>query len=206
MTSTWLLEPSLKGFLTTMSLIVAIGAQNTFVLTQSIRRQYHLTIGVLCIVMDLILISAGVVFATYLASLGDGQWQVWMKWIGAAFLITYGTFSFRSAFKTRVLEDSDTGFSSRKVAILATLGVTLLNPHAYLDTMVLIGSVGAQYADEGTALFIGGACLASLIWFTGLCLGGSLLQPYFKNPSTWRKLDIFIGCTMYFIAYWLVFN
>lgn len=204
MTSAWLLEPSLKGFLTTMSLIVAIGAQNTFVLTQSIRRQYHMTISALCIVMDLILISAGVIFATYLASLENGNWQEWMKWLGAAFLIGYGTLSFRSALTSRALEDSDEIISSRKMAILTTLAVTLLNPHAYLDTMVLIGSVGAQYADGGTALFIAGACLASLIWFVGLCVGGSLLQPYFRSPATWRMLDIFIGCTMYIIAFWLI--
>ncbi len=195
--------PFSKGFITTASLIVAIGAQNAFVLTQSIRRQYHYTIAALCIALDIVLISLGVFAVSSLAQ-ADPKYMQWMTWIGATFLFAYGAMSFRSAFKRQALTESKDMITSRRRAIIMTLAMTLLNPHAYLDTVVLIGSVGAQYADGGSTYFVIGACIASFLWFAGLSIGGSYMRPWFENPKTWQVLDVFIGIMMWGIGLGLV--
>ncbi|MFA0813644.1 LysE/ArgO family amino acid transporter [Microbulbifer epialgicus] len=194
-----LLAPLAKGFLTTISLIMAIGAQNAFVLTQSIRRQYHYSIAALCILMDIVLISCGVYLVANLAQ-AEGDWMLWLTWLGAAFLFSYGAMAFRSAFTNKGLENKKEWIKSRRSALITAVALTLLNPHAYVDTVVLIGSVGAQYAGQGTLYFVIGACSASMLWFGLLSVGGSMMQPLFKNPRTWRVLDVLVGIMMWFIA------
>ena len=198
-----LLAPLAKGFFTTISLIMAIGAQNAFLLTQSIRRQYHFSIAALCIVMDIVLITSGVYFVAYLAGQGDG-WMKWLTWLGAAFVFGYGAMAFKNALTNQGLETKDGWFKSRRTALATTLAISLLNPHVYIDTIVLIGSVGAQYAGDGTIYFVIGACLASMIWFTTLSVGGSLMQPLFKSRRTWQILDVLVGIMMWAIGFSLL--
>lgn len=199
MVSGLLLAPLAKGFLTTISLIMAIGAQNAFVLTQSIRRQYHYSIAALCVLMDIVLISCGVYLVANLAQ-AEGNWMLWLTWLGAAFLFSYGAMAFRSAFTNKGLENKKEWVKSRRSALITAVALTLLNPHAYVDTVVLIGSVGAQYAGKSTLFFVIGACSASILWFGLLSVGGSMMQPLFKNPRTWRVLDILVGIMMWSIA------
>ncbi|WNZ57397.1 LysE/ArgO family amino acid transporter [Microbulbifer sp. MKSA007] len=194
-----LLAPLAKGFLTTISLIMAIGAQNAFLLTQSIRRQYHFSIAALCVLMDIALITGGVFLVANLAQAG-GDWMIWLTWLGAAFLFSYGAIAFRSAFTNKGLGEQKEWMKSRRSALITAVALTLLNPHAYVDTVVLIGSVGAQYAGNGTWFFVLGACSASLLWFTLLSVGGSMMQPLFKNPRTWQVLDVLVGIMMWTIA------
>ncbi|USD22542.1 LysE/ArgO family amino acid transporter [Microbulbifer variabilis] len=194
-----LLAPLTKGFITTISLIMAIGAQNAYLLTQSIRRQYHYSIAALCVLMDIVLITSGVYLVSHLAQ-AEGNWMVWLTWLGVAFLIGYGAMAFRSAFTNKGLEDKKEWVKSRRSALITAVALTLLNPHAYVDTVVLIGSVGAQYAGEGTLFFVIGACSASVLWFALLSVGGSMMQPLFKNPKTWRVLDVLVGIMMWSIA------
>ncbi|AWF80256.1 amino acid transporter [Microbulbifer sp. A4B17] len=194
-----LLAPLAKGFLTTISLIMAIGAQNAFLLTQSIRRQYHFSIAALCVLMDIALITGGVFLVANLAQAG-GDWMIWLTWLGAAFLFSYGAMAFRSALTNKGLGDQKERMKSRRSALITAVALTLLNPHAYVDTVVLIGSVGAQYAGNGSWFFVLGACSASLLWFTLLSVGGSMMQPLFKNPRTWQVLDVLVGIMMWTIA------
>lgn len=194
-----LLAPLAKGFVTTISLIMAIGVQNAFLLTQSIRRQYQFSIAALCIVLDIVLITAGVYFVAYLAGQGD-NWMRWLTWLGAAFVFGYGALAFKNAFGPYEVESKEGWIKSRRMALITTLTLSLLNPHVYVDTIVLIGSVGAEYAGIGSLYFVIGACLASVVWFTTLSIGGTLMQPLFKNPRTWQVLDLLVGIMMWAIG------
>lgn len=192
-----------QGFATGMGLIVAIGAQNSFVLSQGIRRNHHLLIGLICITCDALLIAAGIggmgQMVTALPHLGQ-----WLRWIGALFLVVYGGSALRSVFRSGQLPIQDQPLLSRRTAVATTLTLTLLNPHVYLDTVVLMGMLSSGHAGLGRWCFGLGAILASTLWFTSLSLGGSLLAPFFARPLAWRMLDILVCLTMWGIAWSLV--
>lgn len=191
------------GFALGFSLILAIGAQNAFVLRQGLRRAHVFAVCLTCAVSDAILIAAGVAGFGWIVSTAPWIEPV-MTWGGAAFLAVYGGMSFwRAATQTEVLAAADTGTGSLQAALLTCLGLTWLNPHVYLDTVVLLGSVSTQY--EGARLAFGtGAATASFVFFFALGYGARLLAPLFARPVAWRVLDVIVGIVMWTIALKLV--
>jgi L-lysine exporter family protein LysE/ArgO len=195
-----------SGFVLGAGLIVAIGAQNAFVLRQGIRREQVMAVVATCVACDWVLIVAGALgFGSVIA-----RFPVVTSiaaWGGAAFLGVHGALAFRSALRPGTLEADDAPQRpalTTASAVAATLGVSLLNPHVYLDTVVLIGSIAAQYELALRGYFALGACLASLVWFSALGFGARLLAPLFHKPSAWRVLDLLIAGVMWWIAATLV--
>lgn len=182
------------GFLTTMALIAAIGAQNAFVLRQGIRGEHVGAVVVLCTVSDVALIFAGIAgFGIVVAAHPSVVTVATLG--GAAFLIGYGLLAARRAMKPSVLTPADST-PARLTGVLATcLALTFLNPHVYLDTVVLIGALANDHADNRW-LFGVGAVTASAVWFTTLGFGARRLSGFFATPMTWRILDGFIAATM----------
>ncbi len=189
----------LKGFGTGSGLIIAIGAQNAFVLSQGVRKNHYIIIPLICAVCDALLIILGVTgMGTLIAS---SQTLSLIAGIGGAgFLFIYGIGSFRSAVKGGSLSANQKAESSLKIVILTTLGVTLLNPHVYLDTIILLGSISSQFKQPGHLIFGAGAALASFVWFFSLSLGGRMIAPLFARKLSWRILDTLVGMVMWAIA------
>lgn len=197
--------PFIQGFGTGGGLIVAIGAQNAFVLSQGVRQNHHLIIALICIVCDAIFIAAGVAGFGGAVSRNPALSQG-VTWGGAGFLIFYGLRSFRSAVGGGHLDAQDQMVKSLRSAIITTLAVTLLNPHFYLDTVILMGSVSSQFQGQSRLYFWIGAVCASTLWFTGLSLGGRILAPLFTKQISWRILDSVVCVTMWAIAASLLMN
>ena len=194
------------GFALGATLIIAIGAQNAFVLRQGIRREHVAPTVVFCVLADLVLIGAGVAGLAKL--LGEAPVLTASLTIaGAVFLLWYGLHALRRAVKPQSLQASvgNERLSLRKVLAQAA-GFTFLNPHVYLDTVLLMGAVGARQAVDGRVAFVGGAACASVVWFTGLGFGARLLAPVFARPTAWRKLDTLVGLTMITLAATLVWQ
>ncbi|PZR52237.1 amino acid transporter [Xylanimonas oleitrophica] len=188
-----------------LSLIVAIGAQNTFVLRQGLRREHVGAVVAVCMLSDVVLISAGVAGAG--ALLGAVPWLATvMRWGGAAFLLVYAALAARRALRpTGAALDADTGRVPAGLgsAVGTAMALTWLNPHVYLDTLVLLGSVAGGHGD-GRWWFGAGAILGSVVWFTALGYGARLLRPLFARPRAWRVLDGAIAVVMTAIAVGLV--
>ncbi|HLA45555.1 MAG TPA: LysE/ArgO family amino acid transporter [Aggregatilineales bacterium] len=196
--------PLLRGFGLGAGLIIAIGAQNAFVLRQGLKRNYPFATAAICAINDAILILLGVAGLGTIISQSSLLTTV-AAWGGAAFLLLYGLRSFRAAlYPGHLKSESDAPPPNLRGTIFAAIGFSLLNPHVYIDTVVILGSVGAAYAPDERGLFAIGAILASVTWFFGLVYGASLLAPLFSKPGTWRILDIIIGCIMLFIAVSLI--
>jgi L-lysine exporter family protein LysE/ArgO len=200
-----MLGPFIQGAGTGAGLIIAIGAQNAFVLSQGVRGRYPVLIPLICWMCDVVLILAG---AAGLGGLlvANPRWMRLAAWGGALFLTGYGFRSLRSACSGGRLEDNAAAVSSLRMAILTTLAVTLFNPHVYIDTVVLLGSLSAQYAADGRYYFASGAISASFAWFFSLSLGARLLAPLFRRPLAWRVLDSAVCLTMWSIAVSLVYR
>jgi L-lysine exporter family protein LysE/ArgO len=181
-----------EGFLLGASLIIAIGAQNAFVLRQGLQRQHVLAVATVCARSDAVLIAAGVAGLGTLVGRNPGLLMA-IAIVGAAFLVVYGALAGRRVLHPAALRPA--GQSGRTLAAtLATcLGLTFLNPHVYLDTVVLIGGLSARHAPPGAVAFAIGAALASAIWFYGLAYGARLLAPPFAQPVAWRLLDATIA-------------
>jgi L-lysine exporter family protein LysE/ArgO len=194
-----MIAPFLQGFGAGGGLIVAIGAQNAFVLSQGVRGNHHVTIGLICILCDAIFITAGVAGVGGTVSANPALAQ-WVAWGGAGFLFVYGCGSLRSAVRGGSLETSDRTALSLGAAILTTLAVTLLNPHFYLDTVILLGGISSRFHGEHRLLFWAGAVSASTLWFICLSLGGQMLAPIFRKQLSWRILDTLVWATMWTIA------
>lgn len=184
----------LTGFATTMALIAAIGAQNAFVLRQGIRGEHVMPVVALCAVSDLVLIFAGIAgFGALIAAHPDVV--VVAKYGGALFLIGYGVLAARRAMKPGTLTPSDAA-PARLAGVLATcLALTFLNPHVYLDTVILLGALANEHQDSRW-LFGVGAVTASVVWFTGLGFGAKRLGRFFATARTWRILDGLIAAMM----------
>lgn len=193
---------ALAGFALGFSLILAIGAQNAFVLRQGLRRSHIFAICLTCAVSDALLIAAGVAGFGALA-LAFPWFETAMRFGGAAFLLWYGFRAFRAALTaTESLEAAGNGPGSLRAALLAVLALTWLNPHVYLDTVVLLGAVSAQYPDR--LAFAIGAMTASFVFFFSLGYGARALAPLFANPRAWQALDAIVGLTMWAIAVKLI--
>jgi L-lysine exporter family protein LysE/ArgO len=192
------------GFALSATLIIAIGAQNAFVLRQGLRREHVLVIVAFCALADLMLISAGV--AGLARVLGDAPRLTLALTIGgAAFLLWYGAKALGRAFKSETLRAaSGAQRVSLRAAVVQAAGFTFLNPHVYLDTVLLMGSIGARQPSDARLWFVGGAAVASGAWFTSLGFGARLLVPVFSRPRAWQVLDIFVGLTMLALAAGLV--
>lgn len=193
----------LQGFGVSSGLIVAIGAQNAHVLAQGVRRNYPLLIALLCALSDAVLIVLGI--GGVGALVAKQPLLNWVAtWGGAAFLAFYGLLAFRSAVRGGVLEADGPELSSLKRVVLSTLAVTYLNPHCYLDTLVLIGGLSGQFQGVERVLFGAGAVSASFVWFFSLSLGAGMLAPIFRKPVAWRVLDTLVGGVMWTIAVLLI--
>lgn len=188
------MTPVLFGFVAGLSLIVAIGAQNAFVLRQGIRNEHVLPVVILCAVSDLVLIVAGVAGVGALVT-AHPQLMTIARYGGAAFLLGYGLLAARRALQPAVMTPGDAGPARLPAVLLTCLTLTFLNPHVYLDTVVLLGTLASQQG-EGRWRFGAGAALASLVWFFGLGFGARQLAGLFAKPVTWRILDGVIALTM----------
>jgi L-lysine exporter family protein LysE/ArgO len=198
-------EAALAGFLTGLSLIAAIGAQNAFVLRQGLRREHVAAVVLVCALSDAVLITLGVAGFARLAKLAPWITSA-MLYGGAAFLFAYGALRFRAAWQGGAALMPAAGQGAGIARTLATcLVLTWANPHVYLDTVVLIGSISAQYAPHGMAFGIAAAC-ASLSFFAALGYGARLLAPVFARPRAWVWLEIGVGVVMWAIAAGLAFS
>ncbi|WP_096504531.1 LysE/ArgO family amino acid transporter [Mycobacteroides stephanolepidis] len=182
------------GFLTGMSLIAAIGAQNAFVLRQGIRSEYVLPVVAVCITGDFLLITAGIGGLGGLIAATPSLLTV-AKVGGAAFLICYGLLAAHRALRPGTLVPAESNPARLGAVLMTALAITFLNPHVYLDTVVLLGSLANAHQDARW-LFGAGALTASVVWFVGLGFGARHLAGLFQRPGTWRALDAFIAVAM----------
>lgn len=195
----------LKGFGVSGGLIVAIGAQNAFVIRQGLRRQHLLLTALLCALIDSILILLGVTgFGHFLSSFP--LFFKWASWLSIIFLGVYGALSFKSALIEKKLNLSEQGDLSLKKTFFLLLALGLLNPHVYLDTVILLGSIASQQPTHEQLTFALGAMSASFAWFFSIVYGAKFLAPFFQKKNSWRILDCLIGCTMWGIALTLFKN
>ena len=191
----------LAGLGTGASLIIAIGAQNAFVLRQGLQRRHVSLVVAICTLSDVLLILLGVAGMGMVVRRHAGLLQ-WLRYVGAIFLFGYGLFAGWRAYRGTsglqpVGDDID---GDRWRVALACFGFTLLNPHVYLDTVVLLGSVSTRYAGTMRWWFAGGAATASVVWFTALGFGARLLLPWFRSALAWRLLDAFVAVLMLMLA------
>lgn len=187
------------GLLTGLSLIVAIGAQNAFVLRQGLRRSHVGLVVAVCALSDVVLIVAGVAGIGVL--LDRAAWAVEVvRWLGVAFLTAYGVLSLLRARRPEALAVGDGVVESRRGVLARAVALTWLNPHVYLDTVLLLGSVAGTHGDPGRWWFALGACVASLLWFAGLAYGARLAAPRLARPRAWQVLDVLVGLVMLAIA------
>lgn len=193
-----MIHASFAGLLTGLTLIIAIGSQNAYVLRQGILRSHVLVVVSVCAVSDLILITAGVGGMGAIVARADWALEV-LRWFGVVFLGWYGIGSFRRALRPEGMTAADTAPEPVIRVIAKAAAFTWLNPHVYIDTLLLHGSIAATYGSARWGFAIGG-CLASIIWFAGLGYGARLLGPLLAGRRAWQVLDIVIGCTMIAIA------
>lgn len=200
-----MLEAGLNGYLVALSLILAIGAQNAFVLRQGLRREHVLAVVLVCALSDAVLIAAGV--AGFGAISAAAPWfGAAMRWLGVVFLLVYGGMRFRAAARGgEALRPSDSGAASLQSVLATCLVLTWANPHVYLDTVVLIGSISAQHAPHQLAFGVAAVC-ASLSFFAALGFGARLLAPVFDRPAAWVWLELGVGIVMWVLTAGLAFG
>ena len=186
------------GLLTGLSLIIAIGAQNAFVIRQGLTKQHVLLVVAICAAADAVLIFLGV---GGLGAIIQGlPWLLEViRWFGVVYLTWFGIKSVRSVFKEQALDASGVQSGSAGKAVAAVLGFTFLNPHVYLDTVILLGSIGNQFG-EGKWLFAVGASLDSVLWFSAIGFGAKAASGVMKKPAFWKVLDSIIAAVMISIA------
>jgi L-lysine exporter family protein LysE/ArgO len=194
------ISASVAGLLTGLSLIVAIGAQNAFVLRQGLRRDHVRPVVLICALSDFALIIAGV------SGIGTVvRYAPWlllaMRWLGVAFLTWYGLSSAWRARRPAALHAATPKAAGGTGPVVRrTLALTWLNPHVYLDTVLLLGAIANAHGPTGRWWFAAGTCLASALWFTGLGFGARLFAPLLGRPRAWQVLDLLIAATMLLIA------
>lgn len=187
------------------SLIMAVGAQNAFVLKQGLKQSHSLPIAALCSLIDAIMITAGVAGLGHLI-LAFPLIKDIASFGGAIFLFIYGYGALKSSFTEQKMQDEqELAADSLKKAVITTLAISFLNPHLYLDTVVLLGSISVQFEGTAKQWFGAGAVLASFVWFFSLSIGARYLSPIFQKPKAWCYLDRFICLTMWSIALALLY-
>ncbi|UYM06463.1 LysE/ArgO family amino acid transporter [Solicola gregarius] len=193
----------LIGFATSAGLIIAIGAQNAYVLRQGLRREYVAAVVVVCAGADMLLISVGIVGLGEPLRAYPTAFEA-VRYAGAAFLLCYGVLAARRAMRPAELVASGGQRASLRVVVLTCLGLTFLNPHVYLDTVLTLGSIANQYRSGEQWWFGAGAVAASLTWFVSLGWGARLLGPLFSRPRAWRILDAMIAAMMLGLGGWML--
>ena len=193
------------GFLASAGLIIAIGSQNAFVLRQGLMQRHVPHVIAACALGDIVLILFGVAGIGALVAQWPGLMEV-MRYGGAAFLTVYGVMAAKRAWqgKGNAMDAENADKQTVQRVLLTCLPLTFLNPHAYLDTLVLLGSLSTQYPDAGRWVFAAGACLASITWFMALGFGSRFLQPLFRSAKAWRVLDAFVAVFMLTLAFLLM--
>jgi L-lysine exporter family protein LysE/ArgO len=195
--------PLLAGFATTLSLIVAIGAQNAFVLRQGLRREHVLPVVLICSLSDALLISSGI--AGLGALLTSSQLALHLaRYGGALFLLTYAAIAARRALNPSALSPADHAPTALRSVVLTCLGFTYLNPHVYLDTVVLLGSLANQRGTDGRWIYGLGSVSASFAWFFTLGFFARKLGPIFARPRSWQYLDGTIALLMATLSVWML--
>lgn len=190
----------LQGWLMTAGLIVAIGAQNALVLRQGLRRAHVGPVVVVCTLSDWLLIALGVFGLGAVIQSSPLLLQLF-RYGGAAFLLAYGARSALRAWRgDATLTQNGTKGTSLAATLTTTLALTYLNPHVYLDTVVLLGSVGAQHGPDGRIAFAAGAGLASLMWFATLGFGAAAASRWLARPAAWRAIDAGVAVVMFSVA------
>jgi len=193
-----------KGFSLGLSMIVPIGSQNSMLLTQGINRNYHLATAGLFILYDILLIALGILGGNLIIATSPLLFTL-LTFGGALFLFSYGTISFKHAlFFTHEKNIVMVQHKSLKIIIITSFIVTFLNPHAYIDTVMVIGSVGGQYQGATKMYFMIGTMLASVVWFTSIAIAAATLSPQLSKPTVKRSIDVIIGIVMWFIAWSLI--
>lgn len=192
-----MINPALTGLFTGLSLIIAIGAQNAFVLRQGLTLQHVGSVVLVCIAGDVLLINAGVAGVGAIISSHPTVLDI-LRWAGAAYLIWFGVRSLAAARTSHALTSGKV--ATRGSVIGAALAITFLNPHVYLDTVLMLGNVANQQGIVGRWWFAAGACLGSIAWFLTIGYGARLAAPVMGRSVTWRVLDVVIGVTMLTIA------
>jgi L-lysine exporter family protein LysE/ArgO len=200
-----LMSAALSGALLGASLIIAIGAQNAFILRQGLLRSHVFVLCLICALSDAVLIAAGVAGLGTLVSHSPALIAA-VTLGGAAFLGSYAALAFLRALRPQAMQAGGGNGLSLRTAIATCLAFTFLNPHVYLDTVLLLGSLSAAYEGAARLAYGAGAASASFIWFFGLGYGARLLQPVFAKPAAWRILDVIIGVVMSLLAVSLLFK
>ena len=195
----WIL---LQGFSLGATMIIPIGAQNAYVLNQGIKRNHHLTTATICSVMDVFFISLGIFGGGALLSQNETLLTV-VTLGGIAFLTFYGWLSLRAALQSSDEQESQPQklARGRRAVILGALAVTVLNPHLYLDTVVILGSIGGQFEGSDRLAFALGTMTASFVWFYGLSIGAAKLAPVLSKPKTKKTIDLIVASMMFIIAF-----
>jgi len=192
----------LPGFLASLGLIVAIGAQNAFVIRQGLTKKHVLLVVIICALADAVLIALGI--GGFGAAIAGLPWLLeGARWFGVLYLSWFGIQSIRAAVKNSSLDASGAQVTSRGKVVAAVLGFTFLNPHVYLDTVILLGSIGNQFGTNRW-FFALGAALASATWFFSIGFGARAASGLMSKPIFWRVLDTVIALVMFSIAGWLV--
>lgn len=182
---------------------MAIGSQNAYVLRQGIRREHVLPLVAFCALSDALLILAGIGGAGVLIRGNDTLMQA-TRYGGALFLASYGVLAARRAWQGGLMQLDQSAGVTLPSALAACFGFTFLNPHVYLDTVVLLGSIANQLPDPGRWVFGAGACVGSVLWFSALGFGARYLAPLFQTTTAWRVLDSVIALTMFALALMLL--
>jgi L-lysine exporter family protein LysE/ArgO len=196
---------ALKGFTLSLSMIIPIGSQNSMLLSQGINKNHHLMTAGLFILYDALLISLGVLGGSLILSANPLLFTL-LTWGGILFLLSYGAMSFKTSVDgIKTGKNKIQTQKSWKVIVLTSLIVTFLNPHAYIDTVMVIGSVGGQYNGDSKIYFLLGAITASFVWFSTLALSAAKLSVYLSKPKVKSTIDFVIGLVMWFIA-WSLFK
>ncbi|MDR0219386.1 MAG: arginine exporter ArgO [Enterobacteriaceae bacterium] len=191
----------IQGFFLSAAMIIPLGPQNVFVMQQGSKKQFHLMSATLCAISDIILIMAGVFGGS--ALLGQSTFLLSFVTLGGvAFLLWYGWGAFRTAFSADIALSRPEGLVQNRWRIIVTLfAVTWLNPHVYLDTFVVLGSVGGQLPSEVRPWFATGAMAASLSWFFALAILSAWFSPILNKPRSQRIINLFVGSVMWYIAW-----
>ncbi len=193
----------IPGLLAGLSLIIAIGAQNAFVIRQGLTKKFVLLTVLICAISDALLIALG---ASGLGALIKSNKNIleFVRWFGVIYLLWFAFKSAKSVFKKEVLNSAGEASANRKSVILTVLALTFLNPHVYLDTVILLGSISNQFGSDKW-FFVIGAMLASLIWFTAIGFGAKSASRFMSQPIFWKILDSIIALVMVSIAAFLAF-
>lgn len=194
-----MLTPFITGFFLGASLIIAIGAQNAFILRQGLLRQHVFVLCFICALSDALLIAAGVAGLGAIIEQSPAMLTA-IRLGGAAFLFWYAIVAIRRAMNPEAMDTQGKGAGNLKTAVATVLAFTFLNPHVYLDTVLLVGSLSASYEGNARLAYAIGAMIASFVWFFGLGYGARLLTPIFQKQRSWQILDCFIALVMTAIA------